>query len=154
MSGKKVVGGFHFKAKQGGGFFAALLYAGFVGDAGLDICDGKLDGDVYVEGLDEVEESGWNAVFGEDKEESFTIKGVDGFYLVEKRCPSLEAVLLAALKALLQDESSVGSALLFAETVLWLVTDVVKDGLKPFRYHGINELDCGIEQHDTAPVFE
>jgi hypothetical protein len=50
-----------------------------------------------VEGLDEFEESGWYAVFGEDKEESFTINGVEGFYLVEKRCPSLEAGLLAAL---------------------------------------------------------
>jgi hypothetical protein len=106
-----------------------LLYAGFVGDAGLDIFDGKPDGDVCVEGLDEVEESGWNAVFREDKEESFAINGVEGFYLVEKRCPSLEAVLLAALKALLQDECSVGGTLLFAETVLWLVADVVKDGL-------------------------
>jgi hypothetical protein len=74
-------------------------------------------------------ESGWYAVFGEDKEESFTINGVEGFYLVEKGCPRLEAVLLAALKALLQDECSVDGTLLFAETVLWLVADVVKDGL-------------------------
>jgi hypothetical protein len=44
VSGKKVIGGFHDKAKQGGGLFAALLYAGFAGDAGLDICDGMLDG--------------------------------------------------------------------------------------------------------------
>jgi len=107
-----------------------------------------------MEGLDEFEELGWYAIFGEDKEESFTINGVEGFYLVEKCCPSLEAVLLAALKALFQDECSVGGTLLFAETVLWLVTDVVKDGLQSLRYHGINELDCGIEQHDTAPVFE